>query len=227
MDYGQYGDAEATYRKALSFDPNFLIGQSVLGRITRDLEERQKIHQVLLEKRGKIQGAERKILDVYIALVYYTNLREEASKNTANALQKAYKTGEKNLREIVYQYPGEIYLKSEYIEILHALYGPKQALDTLDRIILPIQHENPFLIGYQAIMHAELKNFDKALVLAKKLEQKLTGYPKASAILADIYYKKGDFQNANTYVNKAIEMDSLNLDASRLKVKIELALTDK
>ena len=43
MDYGDYSEAEVSYRKALSFDDNFLVGQSILARITPDLEERLAI----------------------------------------------------------------------------------------------------------------------------------------------------------------------------------------
>ena len=40
MDEGRYGQAEVSYRKSLSFDPDFLIGKATLGRLTLDTTER-------------------------------------------------------------------------------------------------------------------------------------------------------------------------------------------
>ena len=38
MDQGHYGAAEDSYRNALAYDPDFVIGKSVLARLTLDLE---------------------------------------------------------------------------------------------------------------------------------------------------------------------------------------------
>ncbi|MFT6970770.1 MAG: tetratricopeptide (TPR) repeat protein [Roseivirga sp.] len=226
MDWGDYSAAETSYRKALSFDENFLVGKSVLARLTTDLEERLGLYHELDSLKNTVLGDERLVLDVYIALTQYTNLRDQKSDQTASALQAALKIGEENLRTVVHYYPNEVYLKSEYIEIMHSLYGSDVALDTMKSIILPSQMDNPFLMGYKAIMLAELEKYDSALVIAKALTQQMEGsrMAKPDTILADIYFKMGELEQAKTHADKANLIDPNNLDASRLKRKIDTQL---
>jgi len=226
MDFGDYTAAERSYRKALTFDVDFLIGKSVLARLTLDLKERLQLYETLENKKYKIKSDERLILDVYIALTKYTNLRDQKLSQSQEALQEAFKLSEKNLGKIVYKYPQEIYLKSEYIEVLHALYGAETALDSLNILTSDSQKLNPFILGYKAILTAETKNYDEALIYANKLVEKLKdkNVAKPSAILADIYFKMEDYKKAKIHADKAIKIDPKNLDASRLKAKIDRLL---
>lgn len=226
MDFGDYAAAEISYRKALEYDPEFLVGQSVLARLTLDLDERLALHQAIEEQKHKIQGDERLILDVYQALTKYTNLRDQNSPETKNALQEALNMGEYNFRIIVHAYPEEVYLKSEYIEMLHSQYGAEQSLDSLNKLVTISQQNNPFLLGYKAILTAETENFQEALKYAQQLEAQLKDLQvaKPHAILADIYFKMEDYSNAKVHVDKAFTIDPRNLDASRLKEKIDSKL---
>ncbi len=229
MDQGDYAKAEKSYRKALSFDSEFLIGQSVLARLTLDLEERLILYKNIEKHKERLIGDEKLILEVYLALVEYTNLRDQKAINIEEVLREALTVGENNLRKIVNKYPQEVYLKSEYIEILHANYGAKRALDSLHKLILPTQIENPFLLGYEATMEAELGHFDKALKKAKILNKiyKEKKVAKPVVTLGDIYFKKGDLDSARLYANKAMKIDHRNLDASRLQAKIEQAIKNR
>lgn len=229
MDEGRYGAAEISYRKALEHDPNFLVGKSVLGRLTLDLNERLAFYKELQNKKNEIQGDERLVLDVYSALVNYTNLRDQHSLGAKKVIGDALKLAEKNLKKIVHKYPEEIYLKAEYIEILHSLYGPQQALDSLAVLTSASQKENFFLLGYSASMYAELKNFEVALSQANKLKEIIndTTVPKSYAVLADVYFKMDSLKLAKTQVEKAHQLDPKNIDASRLKEKINQKIKDK
>ena len=226
MDYGDYGAAEISYRKSLDHDPDFLIGKSVLARLTLDLSERLTLYQTIEEQKHTVQGDERLILDVYHALTRYTNLRDQKSAETKSALQEALNLAEYNFREIVYKYPDEIYLKSEYVEILHSQYGAKRSLDSLHKLATSAQQNNPFLLGYKAILTAEMKNFQEALKYAEQLkfQMKDLKVAKPDAILADIYFKMEDYKMAKIHADKAVVIDSRNLDASRLKEKIDAKL---
>ncbi len=226
MDYGDYSAAEVSYRNALKHDADFLVGQSVLARLTLNLEERLGLYQTIEEKKHTIHGDERLILDVYQALTKYTNLRDQKSSETADALQEARNLGEENFRKIAQRYPDEVYLKSEYIEILHSQYGAKQALDSLNELTTTSQQNNPFLLGYKAILTAETKNYQEALKYAHQLKTQMKDQQvaKPDAILADIYFKIEDFAQAKIYADKAFAIDPRNLDASRLKVKIDAKL---
>jgi hypothetical protein len=105
MDEGRYGAAKVSYRKALELDSDFLAGKNVLARLTLDLEERLKLYVEIQERKNKTQGDERLVLDIYTALVKYTNLRDEGATNTKNALPEALKLAENNLGKIVHKYP--------------------------------------------------------------------------------------------------------------------------
>ncbi|NER12259.1 hypothetical protein GWK08_02285 [Leptobacterium flavescens] len=226
MDEGRYGQAEQSYRKALQADPSFLIGQSVLARLTTDLNERLELYKNLEEKKENISGDERQVLDVYIALTKFTNLREQKDPKAGDALQQALTLAEKNLRQIVHKYPEEVYLKAEYLEVLHSVHGAEASLDTLARIVSKEQQDNPFILGYRAGMQAETGNFSEALGMAARLRE-LVGdskLPKPDAVYADIYFKMDSLRKAKMHADRAYRLDPRNLDASRLKTRIDTKL---
>lgn len=222
MDEGHYGLSEASYRKALKFDPNFLMAKSVLARLVKDRDEREKLYQEVNAQIDQIEGDERRVLDVYMALTNYTNIREKSPEKAAENLQKALKLAEKNFSQVVRLYPDEVYLKAEYIEVIHANHGARAALDSLDQLASEVQKDNPFLLGYAASLEAELGNFEKALSLAERLEKRIDDphIPKSFAVYADIYFQMDSLQKARAYVNRAYGLDHQNLDARRLKDKI-------
>lgn len=229
MDEGRYGAAEDSYRNALEHDQDFLVGKSVLARLTLDLDERLQFEKELFEKKEEIQGDERLVFDVYNALVRYTNLRDQRAPQAGQILKETIETAEKNLRQIVHKYPRETYLKAEYIEFLHSSYGAKQTLDSMATLLLPEQRKNPFLLGVSASMYAELDEFDIALEQANELEKIVsdTTQPKPYAVYAYVYLQKEDLRLAKKNADKAYELDSLNLDASRLKERIDILLSQQ
>ena len=136
---------------------------------------------------------------------------------------------EKNLKKVIHKYPEEVYLKAEYIEILHSLYGPKRALDSLNILASISQKDNPFLLGFSASMQAELEAYDIAIKQANRLKNVINDptQPKTYAVLADIYYQMGNFEIAKRNADKANVLDPKNLDASRLKKKIDQAILEQ
>jgi tetratricopeptide (TPR) repeat protein len=227
MDEGRYGKAEESYRKALDHDPDFLIGKSVLARLTLDTSEQLQLFRDIEDQKVKIQGDERLILDVYTGLTEFTIIRNTAPEKASAFLRQVLAIAEDNLRTIVHKYPDEVYLKSEYIEVLHSLYGTESALDSLDRIILDTQKSNPFLLGFSATLEAESGNYEKALLNAKKLESVINdrNAPKPYAVFADIYFQMDSLELAKKNADKAVLLDPRNLDASRLKDKIDARLS--
>jgi tetratricopeptide (TPR) repeat protein len=228
MDLGQYGKAEDSYRKALSFDPTFLVGKSVLARLTTDLNERLYLYDELEVGKDDISGDERMILDVYIALTRYTNSRDQQIVEAEDHLQQALDIGFHNLGYIAHKYPEEIYLNAEYIEIIHSIQGAQASLDSLNKLLLPSQKKNPFLLGYSASIHAEIGNFEQALHLADQLNNEIhdPSLPKSHAVYADIYYRMDSLSLAKNYADRAVELDPRNLDASRLKSRIDARLSN-
>lgn len=223
MDRGQYSEAEVSYRKALEFDPDFLVGKSVLARLTTDLDERLMLYDKLINNRSRIDGDERLILDVYTALTHFTNLRDLDAENHPAVLDSTLQLAEKNFREIVHKYPSEIYLKAEYIEILNSNHGASAALDSLSVLADENQKENVFLLGHAASMHAELQEYQAAFEKAERLKQIMDGlnYPKTDAVYADLYFKKGDYETAHKHAARAHELDPGNIDVQRILERLE------
>lgn len=222
MDVGNYTASEIAYRKMMTFDKNFLVGLSLLGRITRDLSERQEIEQTLDKRKTELKGDERLLLDNYIGLVKLTNLGETDSAAAKVQAQTAFKTNESNLVILVHRYPDEIYYKAEYIEVLHHNYGPQRALDSLYSLASPIQRNEPFLLGYAAHMEAEAGNFENALTKAQELAKRIGNKksPKPDVVYSDIYFKMGKFDKAKSHIEKALKLDPGNIDAQRLEKQI-------
>lgn len=159
MNVAIYTQSEAAYRKMMDHDPNFLVGLSLLGRITGDLNERKETENRLEQNKLAINGDERLLLDNYIALVKLTNLRATDSAAAIMQMEKTFKSSELNLRVIVHHYRDEIYYLAEYIEVLHHNHGPQHALDALYHLANVQQQSVPFLLGYVANMEAEVGNF--------------------------------------------------------------------
>ena len=96
-------------------------------------------------------------------------------------------------------------------------------MDSLRTLASDNELENPFLLGYAAVMEAELGMFDKALQKAQRLQIILEDQrvPKPHAVFAAIYLKMGKKEEARIAVENALKIDAGNIDAQRLKVEID------
>jgi tetratricopeptide (TPR) repeat protein len=222
LDDGDYSASEHSYRKMMMFDPHFLLGMSLLGRISSNAAERDSIELILQERKSHVKNDERLLLDVFIELLTMTNLRARDPDKANRQREQVFQLAEKNLRTTAHRYPNDLHTKSEYIEVLHYRYGPRVALDSLARLASVNELENPFLLGYAAAMEAELGMFDMAVQKAQRLQDILKGkrVPKPHTVWADIYYKMGKKEWAETAVDKALAIDPGSIDAQRLKAKI-------
>ncbi len=222
MDQGHYGASEISYRKALSADPDFLIGKAVLARLTLDLDERLRLFHEIQKDKHLIKGDERLILDVYNGLTHFTNVRAKHPERAKATIDSVLVLSENNLRHIIHRYPGEIYLKCEYLEILHSNYGAQAALDSLYHICSPQQLDNHFLLGFAASLLAEVGQYNDAISKAQRLKLLIDDHtiPKSHAVFADIYYEMDSLTLAKGNADRAVGLDPRNLDASRLQKKI-------
>lgn len=222
MDFGHYGNSAIAYQKCIEHDANFLIGQCLYGRISDDIVEQKAISALVEKEKTSLDGAELKLLEVYQALLKLMILRQEDPEKAKEQLSVALTLGEENFRKIVHLYPEEIYYKSEYIEILNYNHGAKTALDSLVILATPAQLQNPFLLGYSAMLNAELGEFEIALKKAEQLEKLFVDQkaPKPYVVFGDIYFKMGEYEKAKTNIYKALAIDEHNIDAQRLKKKL-------
>jgi tetratricopeptide (TPR) repeat protein len=228
MEEGNYTASEKAFRKMMTYDQNFLVGMAQVGRITRNLQERLDIEVEIEKHKSQIPGDELLLLDNYLALVTLTNLRETAPEAARIQVKSIFQSSERNLRTIVHRYPDEIYYRAEYIEVLHYNYGAARALDSLYTLFNKKQQQNAFIVGYAALLEAELGKFEHALIKADELSQTFarTEAPKPFVVYADIYFKMRKLKEAQTQITKALALDSGNIDAQRLEKKITEALKE-
>ena len=64
---------EEAYRKALTFDPDFVLGKGIVGKITTNLQERQSILKQLQAKKEHVSDDERLLLDDLLSICFGNN----------------------------------------------------------------------------------------------------------------------------------------------------------
>jgi tetratricopeptide (TPR) repeat protein len=226
MDEGRYGPSEVTYRKALSFDPDFLIGMATLGRLTLDTTERKRIEQELAGSHTDLPEDERELLGLYTNFVRFTNLRAHSPAAAMDMLKKVLPGGQEILGKLVRKYPAEVYLKCEYVELINSNHGPQAGLDSLAVLTVDRHADNHFLLGFQASLEAELGRHEKALEIANRLASIIADKtaPKPLAVYADVYLAVDSLALAKEYADKAVLLDPRNLDASRLQTRINVRI---
>jgi len=220
LDYGHFSNSEKAYRKMYGHDPEFLVGASLLARITSNPDERRQLLIDLDRKKKQVQGDERLVLDLFLSLTRLYIYRETNQIDEAD--QQALitkKQGENALKIIVIKYPDNIYFKSEYIEFLHANRGPKTALDSLNKLF---ESPFPFMLGYAAQLKSELKEFDESLVIAGKLKSIMRGKdaPYVDMVYAKIYKEKGELDLALQHLDNALVIDPKHIIALRMKKEL-------
>lgn len=227
LNQGYYGPAEVSYRKALSFDSSFLLCQSVLARLTEDLEERQNFYDHIQPQRSQLQGVEGDLLEVFLSLMQYTLVREKDPEGASALRPQLLARAQTLLCGVRQQHPNIDYIESECVEFIHATEGAAAALDSLaifrkDRVI-----GNPFLSGYQAVLLTELERYEEALAIAEALARTDQGQaiPRPDVVMAHVYLGWGKLQEARTHVDRAVELDPRNLEATRLQARIMEALS--
>ena len=223
MDHGKWMDSEKYYRKALEFDPDFVIGRSLIGRITQNLHERIAIQKELNSKITILKNEDEKsLLQVYLSSIRLMNVRGQGLKVTPEDAKNHYRISETHFRNFVKKHPKEDYVKAEYIEILHRNHGPKIALDSLYYLSNERQLKIPFYIYYKAELEAEMGNFEKALQTAEELKVALNdpSIPSQYMLLASIHYKMNELKKAKFMIEKVVALDPKHQIGQNLRKRI-------
>ena len=229
LDSGEWTLSEQAYRKAISFDSNFVLGKGIVGKITTNLEERKAILKELEVKKEHVSNDERLLLDDLMLVLELFNSRDQNIKLDSDFIKNFYESSEKSMHTFIHKYPHESYIKAEYIEVLHANHGAQTALDSIDLLTTPAQKTLPFFISYAAFLESELGNYDNAMDKAKLLKQAINN-SKAPAIYytyAQVYFDMDSLDMAKTNIEKAIQLDAKHQLAYRLKKRINQKLYKK
>ncbi len=223
MDNGQWTLSERSFRRAVAWDSTFVIGKSLVGKNTRDLKERTALLAELRNVRHTVRDDDRLLLDITLKTLELFNARDRGETLDTAFVREFYELGEKNYREFIHRYPGETYMKAEYIEFLHANHGPAVALDSLRTLFTPEQKTVPFFLSYSAILESELGHHQSALDLAERLRRKVNdpAIPEPQVLYAKVYAGMDSLLLAKTYIERALALDSNHIIAGRVRRSIE------
>lgn len=229
LDNGRWTESEIAFRKAMDFDPEWPVGKSLVGRISRDLEERQKLLQELEQVKEQTTADERLLLDIFMPSMIAMNNRDQGIRSTPEAGKNRRVVSETNFRKFAHEHPEESYIKAEYIEILHANYGAQMALDSLNALASEDQMTLGFYISYKATLELELGHFEAATSLLQQLKASFPdpSYTSSYMLQAQIYMAQDSLPKASELVNKVVSMDPNHLIAVGMQGRIKRALENE
>ena len=222
MDNGRWTESEAAFRKASNFDPDWLLGKSLVGRITRNTQERERILAELESLKHKAHPDESVLLDCNLmAIQAYNNRDRDIIDKEFNKSRMIL--GEDHYGRFQRKYPMDNYHKAEYIEFIHHNRGPQTALDSMYALALPNQLELGFYQRYAALLHLELGQMDEAIRLSKALNDNpaYASMPSSLILQANILMRQDSTSKALRLTKQVIDMDSNHLGAIGLKRSIE------
>ncbi len=222
MDYGEWTKAENSFRKASEADPNFILGHCLVGRISADISEREHLLEKIQAQGINATADQRLLIDMYESSIRLMNQREIGGKLPDSLRSLHYLLCENNMRQFVKKYPEADYVKAEYIEVLHGIYGAELALDSLYQITSNRQKTLPFFLGYSAVLEAERQQTDQAFALLKKLKNVLesSSIPIYYVSVAQVYAEMDSTQLAIKNLKKAVALDQNHLIAQSLLNKL-------
>ncbi|MCE7997128.1 MAG: hypothetical protein HEP71_34530 [Roseivirga sp.] len=226
LDNGRWTESETAFRKAMEFDGDWAVGKSLVGRITQNLEERQKLIIDLEAVKDKVGMDERILLDIFMPSMQAMNNRDQGI-STSPEDRKARRTqAEANFRRFVHKYPEESYIKAEYIETLHANHGAKTALDSLNILASEEQTVLGFYISYRATLGLELGNTEYATEKLQSYRSLFSdlSYTTTYMLQAQILMAQDSLQKASELVNKVVTMDPNHLIAVGMQRRIKAEL---
>jgi tetratricopeptide (TPR) repeat protein len=223
LDHGEWTLAEASFRKAVNLDSGFLLAWSQVGRISKNAEERSRIYWRLANHKSLESDWENKLLEVYLSSLRLIDSKDLGLSITREQISEFYTLSESHFSDFLKVHPNEDYIYSEYIEVIHGIYGPKAALDTLQKQAVKGKKLNPFLISYTAQMQAELKDFEGALETVENLKESLdtAELPIVPFTYAFIQYEMRDYRSADNYLDQTLAFDPNHTLAQRLKRRVQ------
>ena len=105
LDNGRWTESEEAFRKAIEFDPDWILGKSLVGRITRSLEEREELLQKLELTKDQTGEYERLLLDVNLLSLEAANNRDQGIKNSEEFKKRKRQLAETNFGIISRKFP--------------------------------------------------------------------------------------------------------------------------
>ncbi|NNF34721.1 MAG: hypothetical protein HKN68_11455 [Saprospiraceae bacterium] len=217
MDEGRWTKSELAFRKAAWNDDEFALGKALVARISRKIEEREKLISEIESMVTPQDEAVELLLAIYMNSVAFLNYRDRGVEITPEMRANKDSIAELNHKRFLNIHPYAIYEKAEYVEILHYKYGAQMAIDTLKKITDDKDKSIPFFVSYEAILEAELGNFGRSGILINKLDSLLDeNAPARYFTRASVYKLMDSIAFAKAMAEQAYQLDTNHLLAKAM-----------
>lgn len=225
LEYGRWTESERLYREALRIDSSFVIGKAVLARITTDANERRELQRQIERDAHLVDADGQLILGVYVDTLTLIDARETGAVLEPGFRERMAEQAVQRYEQFVRKYPNEWSVLIEYIEWVHALDGAQAAISAA-QTMNSLYQSSPSYSYFLAYFHAELKNFSTAIQLENEFSTRLDAqiHPQPFYIRAFIALQRGQYEAAQTAIEKALEIDPKHLLAQRLAREIDCEL---
>ena len=229
LDNGRWTESETAFRDAVDFDPDWLLGKSMVGRITRNLEERERLLEELEANKHLAGPDERMLLDVNLLSLKAANNRGRGIPNSPEFNQQRRELAEKNFGAFVRKYPEDAYFKAEYIEFLHANHGPQVAIDSMLALVYEGQMGQGFYLSYGATLRLELGDIRIAQNLLDMYKTRHIDptYTTSWMMEAQIAEAKDSLKRAKALVDHVVDMDPNHLIAIGMQNRLAAQLKEQ
>jgi metallo-beta-lactamase class B len=161
------------------------------------------------------------LYDIFLGSINAMNSRYEGKIISQEQAASRRLKNEQRYRFFVHKHPGESYIKAEYIEIIHANQGAKNALDSLNHLTSEKEKSLGFFQTYTASLQAELGNFNQSRALIKSFRSSF----EANDLPPAFYFTIGNYFSlrdslflAYDNIKRAVQIDS-NHKIAQLRVK--------
>ncbi len=221
LRYGRWSEAERLYREAVAADPDFLIAQSVLARITTDSAERDRLYEAVERRRQSVDDQGQLLLHTYQRTLELFALREAGQSISPDERRAMARRAVDDYGRFLANSPREWSVVIEYMEWVHALEGPEAALAVVEK--LHGESDAPLYFSYfPAWFEAELGNHERAAALAGEFDARLNDpdAPQPYFLRAFLAQQRGETQIARQQIETALTLDPRHLLASRLQAEL-------
>ena len=224
LEFGRWQEAERHYRAAVAADPGFTLAKSVLARITTDTRERDALYREVQARMPGVDEDARLLLTTYQATLELFAKREAGETLPDDARTVMARRAVVDYGEFLRRHPAEWSVMIEYVEWIHALDGPRAALDAVARLRSAADPSVSFSY-FPAWFHAELGEIETARELARAFRTDIAddSSPQPDYLDAFIHFQSGDLDAAAAAVDRALRLDPRHLLAARLQQRIESA----
>lgn len=228
MDEGRWTLAEERFRAASAAAPEWVLGRTLVGRITGDVEEREEILAWVEANLETASLAERFVLDAFVLNLQSSIARGRGEKLPEGFRERLAESSVEGFRAYLRFHPDDVYIAAELVEWIHSTEGAEAALAAMDEEVRPTSRGVPFFLGYRVNLLAELGRIEEAREAADAHAALLADptAPAVHTVRGRVLLAAGELEEARENAARAVQLDPQNLSAAGLLRAIEARLSN-